>query len=135
MCSIVTDFAGCRLENDRQWDIIWANTPYGEMDVQRCPIGIGKYMQCSTYTFCASIHFSSTSSYSYISICCYCIYHVGFATRRCSSSGWLLPNVMQCDSFEFMSIRESVSCDHEKAMMLISNSNVNFTRMIPATIY
>ena len=43
------DFAGCRLENDRQWDITWANTPYGGTDMQRCPIGIGKYMQCNMY--------------------------------------------------------------------------------------
>lgn len=36
------DFAGCRLENDRQWDITWGNTLYGEVDVQRCPAGNGQ---------------------------------------------------------------------------------------------
>ena len=34
---------------------------------------------------------------------------LGFATRKCTNSGWMRPNVMQCDTYEFMSIRESVS--------------------------
>jgi hypothetical protein len=52
-----------------------------------------------------------------------CINCVGFATRRCSPTGWLLPNVMQCDSFEFMSIRESVSWAWQATLLFAKYSD------------
>ena len=44
----------------------------------------------------------------------------GFARRRCGDSGWLPPDVMQCDTLEFMSIRDSVSVFNITVVSFIS---------------
>ena len=43
--TLTLDFVGCRRQNDPQWDITWGNTPPGETDRQRCPVGNGKSIQ------------------------------------------------------------------------------------------
>ena len=50
------DFTGCRYGADPVWDIVWANTPAGQTDTQRCPASLSecvyRYVGASESTSC-----------------------------------------------------------------------------------